>query len=174
MKLEDCFELGYLTRTKGLRGELQAFLDVDHPACYQNLESLLIALDQDLVPFSIEHIAIRENTAILKLEGIDQLDDAARLKSHKLYLPLSSLPDLEPDQFYFHDLINYTLVDSQKGQLGRIGSIYNLPSNDLFSVEHQGKEVLIPIHKDLIQRVDKDQEMVLVTIPDGLLDVYLE
>lgn len=174
MQLDDCFELGYLSRTKGLRGELQAFLDVDDPSYYQDLDSVLISIDHDLVPYAIEHIAVQGNAAVLKLEGIDHIDQASALKSHKLYLPLSSLPKLNPDQFYFHDLVNYKIVDHQMGELGRIVSIYNLPNNDLFSIEYQGREVLIPIHNDLIQKVDKDKELVFVKMPDGLLDIYLE
>ena len=174
MQLEDCFELGYLTKTKGLRGELQAFLDVDNPAYYRNIDSVLISLDQDLVPFEIEQITIQGNHAMLKLEGIDDIDQASKLKSHKLYLPLTSLPQLKPGQFYFHDLIDYRVVDQELGELGKIGSIYNLPNNDLFSVDHQGKEVLIPIHKDLVLRVDNQEQVVHVRIPEGLLQIYLE
>ena len=174
MQLEDCFELGYLTKTKGLRGELQAFLDVDDPSYYHDIDSVLISLDHDLVPFEIEQITIQENNAVLKLEGVDQIDQASQLKGHKLYLPLSSLPQLKPGQFYFHDLINYQIVDQVLGELGNIGSIYNLPNNDLFSVEHKGKEILIPIHEDLIHRVDNDNQVVYVRIPDGLLQIYLE
>ena len=174
MQLDDCFELGYLTRTKGLRGELQAFLDVDDPSYYQNLDSILISIDHELVPFAVEHITIQGAIGVLKLEGIDHIDQASELKSHKLHLPLTSLPQLKPHQFYFHDLVNYTIVDQKIGELGTISRIYNLPNNDLFAIEYQGKEVLIPIHNDLIQRVDKDKETVTVSIPDGLLDIYLE
>ena len=174
MQFDDCFELGYFTRTKGLRGELQAFLDVDDPSYYQRLDSVLISIDHDLVPFAIERITVQGAIAVLKLEGIDHIDQASELKSHKLHLPLTSLPQLKPDQFYFHDLINYKIVDRKMGELGIVGSIYNLPNNDLFAVEYQGREVLIPIHNDLIHKVDKDKKIILVDMPDGLLDIYLE
>src|SRR5690606_38713584 len=96
------------------------------------------------------------------------------LKNKRLYLPLHQLPKLGEAQFYFHDIIGYSIKDAIQGGLGEIITIYNLPHQDLIAMNYQEKEVLIPITDDIVKSVDHGQKEVTVLLPEGLPQIYLE
>lgn len=176
MRVRDCYQLGYVIKTHGLHGEVSILLDVDFPDTYENLESVFVALagSETLVPFFVEHIAIRQNKALVKFEEVDTIEQAEELLKAQLYLPLASLPPLEDDQYYYHEIIGFTVTDKQHGTLGTVQDVYESTGQDMIVMQYQEKEVLIPINDDIVQRVDKAQQLVHVTLPEGLLGVYLE
>ena len=113
MRQTDCFELGYVIKPHGIHGDVNIFFDVDHPEAYTKLESVFIDIDENLVPFFIEAIPIRGNKARVHFSNISSLDEARRIQSCKLYLPLDELPELEKDQFYYHEVIGYDVEDQK-------------------------------------------------------------
>ncbi|MGB3852775.1 MAG: ribosome maturation factor RimM [Tunicatimonas sp.] len=175
MRLQDCYQLGYVIKTHGLHGELSVLLDVDFPDAYENLESVFVALagSEALVPFFVEHIAVRQNKALLKLEEVDTIEQAEELLKAQLYLPLNSLPPLEGNQYYYHEIIGFTVTDQEKGELGTVQDVYESTGQDMIVMQYQAKEVFIPINDDIVPRVDKEKRVVHVALPEGLLDVYL-
>ena len=175
MRVADCYQLGYVIKTHGLHGELSILLDVDFPDAYENLESVFVASagSETLVPFFVEHLAVRQNKALIKFEEVDTIEQAEGLLKAQLYLPLASLPALEGDQYYYHEIIGFTVTDEQQGALGTVQDVYESTGQDMIVMQYQEKEVLIPINDDIVQRVDKAQSLVHVTLPEGLLDVYL-
>lgn len=175
MRVDDCYQLGYVSKTHGLHGELGIVLDVDFPETYDDLESVFVAASgsETLIPFFVEHIAIRQNKALIKFEDIDTIEQAETLLKASLYLPLESLPPLADDQFYYHDIIGFTVEDEAQGTLGIVQDVYESTGQDMIVMLYQDKEVLVPINDDIVPRVDKVQSIVHVSLPEGLLDVYL-
>jgi len=97
------------------------------------------------------------------------------LKSKGLFLPLKLLPQLDDNQFYYHQVINYEVKDEKNGKIGIIKDVNSSSKQDLLIVENtDAKEILIPVIDDIIIMVDHDAEVISVDLPDGLLDVYLE
>lgn len=174
MDFDSCYELGYISKPHGLNGDVSIIIDADIPENYKKLESVFIEIDKQLVPFFIKKIKLSGNKAILSLEESTHIDFAKKLKGAKLFLPLEFLPELEDDQFYFHELIGYSVEDSQLGAIGIITTIYDAGPQDLLAVDHKGKEVLIPINDETLIEVDKTNSIIQVSIPDGLLDIYLD
>ena len=173
MNIDNCFQLGYITKTHGVQGEVTFVLDVDNPEEFDQLESVFIEINGKLVPFFITHFQLQREKAIVKLEDVNSFDSADKLVGHALYLPLTELPHLEEDQFYYHDIIGYQVVDVAKGPLGTIATIYELPHQDLIAMMYQNKEVLIPITDDIVTKVDHKKKELEVDLPDGLLEIYL-
>lgn len=173
MKQEDCYLLGNVIKAHGLNGEIQVFLDVDFPDSYQDLESVFILMDNRLVPFFIETIQINDKKALVKLEGVESREASEQLANKPIYLPLSFLPNLPDDQYYYHEIIGYDFIDGEK-QLGKIENVITLSAQVLLTVMVDSTEVLIPLQEGIIKKVDKTQQQIFGTLPDGLLDVYLE
>jgi 16S rRNA processing protein RimM len=173
MNVESCFQLGYIIKPHGLKGALSLYLDTDHPEDYEKLESVFVDIKQELVPFFFKNIQVKGNWAIVQFENIDNFQDADRLRGLFLYLPLDMLSPLEEGQFYYHDVINFMVVDASGRKIGKIINILGVNGNDLFAVDHQGKEVLIPVQDDFITKVDHQEGEIYMRLPDGLLDVYL-
>lgn len=174
MRKEDCFYLGKVVSKHSFRGEVLAKLDTDEPEAYENMESVLLSLGENLVPFFIERSLLQKSTLLrLKLEDVNSESDAERLIGSELYLPLQMLPQLSGNKFYFHEVIGFTLMDEVHGDIGTIASINDTTSQALFEVEKDGVELLVPISDEIIKEVKREQRQILVRTPDGLVDLYL-
>lgn len=175
MNKEQCFQIGRIAKVHGLRGEVNVVLDVDYPEDYEGLEHLFIEQKGRLVPFFLEHFVIQPGgKALAKFEELDSIEQVEILVGSEAYLPLSELPELEEGQYYYHDLIGFEVIDETLGLIGPIQIVYDLETQDLLGVTHQGKEVLIPIQDGIITKVDKAAKKVFCQLPEGLLDIYLE
>ncbi len=173
MQLSECFELGYITKTHGLKGGLVIVLDVDDPEEYEELDSFFVQVSGRLVPYFMESYNQQGNRAIVKLEDVDSIDAAKALIGSKLFLPLDNLPTLEKDQFYYHQVMGYQVIDHIKGSLGTVDAIYDMPGHDLLAMRYLGKEILIPITDDTVKSADHEHRQLHVVLPDGLLEVFL-
>lgn len=175
MNKDSCFQLGYISKVHGLHGELVAVLDVDYPEDYEHIDHVFVAQGSRLVPYFLEHFVLQPNhRALTKFEGFETVDEAADLVGSVLYLPIKDLPELKEDQYYFHELIGFSVYDEMHGELGEVKHIYDLQTQELIGLEYKGKEVLIPIQDGIILKVDKAEKKVFCQLPEGLLEIYLE
>lgn len=174
MKQSDCYEIGYITKTHGLKGEVTLELDVDEPESYAELESAFVEVKKMLVPFIIERINIQQKRAIIKFEGVNTLEEATKLVHTKVMLSLENLPATEDGKFYLHDIVGYTVEDEILGKLGIITQLYEGAHQDILGMEYQGKEVLIPVVDVIVLSADSTTQTVQTRLPDGLVDLYLE
>ncbi|MEM6830746.1 MAG: hypothetical protein AAF551_09530 [Bacteroidota bacterium] len=94
MKEDDCYQLGEVIKTHGLKGEVSIRLDADYPEEYKELESVFLKQEGKLVPFFIDTFHIQASNALVKFEDIDSIDQARELVKCSLFLPLSYLPEL--------------------------------------------------------------------------------
>jgi 16S rRNA processing protein RimM len=173
MRKDECYELGFFSKPHGLQGELALILDVDYPEQYKNLKTILVEKKGSLVPYFVDRISILPDRALVKLEEVKTDAEAMALKGAKVFLPLSDLPALGHGQFYYHELIGYTVRDVASGWEGTVQSIIEMPHQELIQALDKGKEVLIPYTKDIVQDPDRESKIILVHLPEGLLDVYL-
>ncbi|GAB3330855.1 ribosome maturation factor RimM [Larkinella ripae] len=173
MTKDDCFQLGKITKTHGVRGEMVFFLDVDMPELYSEMDSVLIEIKGDLVPHFIESISVNRNRGIVALEGVETIEEAQKLVNCDLFLPLDNLEELKEGQFYFHEIVGFRVHDEKLGELGTVRTVYNVPPQDLIAMDYQGKEILIPVNDELTPKADKAQQILHVRLPDGLVDIYL-
>ena len=175
MNKESCFQLGYISKVHGLHGEFVAVLDVDFPEDYEGLEHVFVEQKSRLVPFFLEHFVVQGKGRVLaKFEDFNSIDEVSPLIGSELYLPLENLPELADDQYYYHELVGFEVHDEQRGLLGEIQMFYDLETQDLIGLIHQGKEILIPIQDGIILKVDKVEKKVFCRLPEGLIDIYLE
>ena len=173
MQLDQYFELGYIVKSHGTRGEVQVFFDVDDPGEYLEMESVLVSLGSELVPFFVEYIKTSGKSIVMKFDGVNSIEEASELKSGKLYLPLDLLPKLDEGQFYYHDIISYQVVDNNEGPLGVVKEVVIKGNQDLLIMLYKDVEILIPIVDDVVLKADHDSQTLSVNLPDGLLDIYL-
>lgn len=176
MTKDDCYQIGHITKTHGVSGELVLFLDVDQPDEYADLETVLLEVKGELIPYFIESIAIvKGSRAIVAFEDIDTIEQAERLINCGAYLPLDELePITDETRFYFHEIVGYQIVDANEGELGIVRGVYAMNAQDLIAMDYLGKEVLIPINSDIVRTIDRANQKLNVALPDGLLAIYME
>ncbi len=176
MEKEACYYLGRITRTNGNKGGLSIFLDVDNPQEYSELDAVFVEVKKQLIPYFIEDMSIHnsKNTAIVYFEDISDIEQATKLTKCDLYLPLTSLPILEGNKFYFHEVIDFLLIDESFGEIGKIKQVLDYPNQALFQIFYKEKEVLVPVNDLFIKNVNREKREILVNLPEGLLQVYIE
>lgn len=175
MEKEQCFTLGSVSKVQGIKGKLIFRLEVDFPEDYKNLESVYIEKNRKLIPFFIDEIEILpKGFARVKLEDIDSDDMARTLVKGQIFLPSDQLPELDSDQFYFHEIADFMVVDESLGEIGKVIEHIDIPVNPQLLVDHKGKEVLIPISDHFYRGIDKDKSEIYVDLPPGLIEVNLD
>lgn len=172
MNINECYNLGKVTKPWGVKGQLVLFLDVDSPEDYLDLDSAFVDVKGQLVPHFFHIDSLNGNKAVATFEDLTP-EQANALVGHDLYLPLSLLPKLTGNQFYFHEVVGFRVVDSVHGDIGTIAQVIDYPAQPLFQVMKNGTEVLIPVIDQVIDRVDRELKTIFITAPNGLIELYL-
>lgn len=173
MQKEDCYYLGKITKKHGFKGNLILHLETDEPELYQNMESVFIETNGMLVPFFFETIGPHsKNKLLVKFEDLTP-EEAEKLVNRSVWLPLDTLPELEDDAFYYHEIIGYKVIDSRKGEIGLIKNVNDSGMQALFEIDFDGKQILIPVVDEWILEVNKDEKFIRIETPEGLIELYL-
>jgi 16S rRNA processing protein RimM len=181
MGKDEFFELGTIIRPHGVKGQVVVEFDTDQPAAYKKLKAVYLQRKSvvEVKPVGVEKVQITGSEggtrALFTLTGVATMEAAEELRGVTLVLPLRELPPMTgKNQFYYHEIVGFTVIDAVAGELGPAITVYELPQQDVLAVEHRGFEVLIPVNDAMIQAVDRTARTLHVTLPDGLLDIYTE
>lgn len=174
MRKEDCFYLGKIAKKFSYKGEVLIYLDTDEPGLYEDMESVFVEFNNHLVPFFIESSQLHKGDFLrVRFEDIDNEDEADKIMGCAIYLPLSALPKLEGNKFYFHEVIGFDAEDQRLGVIGTIVSINDTTAQPLFEIKKGDIEILIPMIDDFIVKIDRENKKVVLNTPEGLVDLYL-
>ena len=174
MRKEDCFYLGRISRKHSFKGEVVISLDTDEPELYQNMESVFVALGNALIPFFIEQsLQQKGNKLRVKFEDINTQLEAEDILNTSVYLPLKFLPKLTGNKFYYHEIIDFKIVDVNYGAFGIIESINDTSAQVLLEIKNGDIEILFPLIDAFIKKVDRVNKEFIVEAPDGLIEMYL-
>lgn len=174
MRKEDCFYLGKVVSKYSFKGEVLIKLDTDEPDIYEKMESVLVSLGNNLIPFFIDRCRLHKSNLLrIDFEEVKDEPTADKMIGAELYLPLTMLPPLTGNKFYYHEVIGFTIMDEVHGDIGVVESINDNASQDLFEVKKGDKELFIPINDDIITKVDRENKTIHVKTPEGLVNLYL-
>ena len=170
------FQLGFIVRTHGVKGDMIAALDTDSPSRYKKLKVVYLEVEGVLKEYSVTKISVREKerSATLHLMGIEDMTTAENYLRYRLFLPLSDLPKLRGKRFYFHEVGGFEVVDKNLGVLGPITTVYDRAEQPVVEFDYQGRKVLFPVHDSIILKIDREARQFHVNLPEGLVDVYME
>ncbi len=169
---DNYFYLGKITKLHSFEGKLVLYLDTDEPGKYADLSSVFVLEKGGLVPYFFEEFNLNGNKAIVKFADIDK-EKAAKMVNLELYLPLEMLPPLTGNRFYYFEIKGFEVVDDQYGKVGFVNDVLEYPNQAVIQVFQDKKEVLIPISDDIIKELDRKNRRLYVSLPEGLLSVYL-
>ena len=174
MNKDDFYYLGKVLKTHGNKGQVMVHLDVDDPDIYQKLESVYLDLHGERIPFFIASLELKHNRkAVVKFQDFDNLEDAESLQGLEMYLPITELPALKGNRFYYHEIVGFNVFDEVHGNIGVIDDILELPHQSLFQIRFGEKEILIPVVDEIIQKVDRRKKLLMIAAPPGLIEIYL-
>ncbi|HPF11572.1 MAG TPA: ribosome maturation factor RimM [Flavobacteriaceae bacterium] len=174
MQKKDCFFVGKIVKKFSFKGAVLVKLDTDDPEQFTEMESVFLEQHQNLVPFFIEECALHKSDLLrIKFEEVNSDKEADLLIGCELFLPLDLLPKLEGNQFYYHEVVGFQVEDIHYGSVGTLKAVNDASAQPLFIIEHQGKEVLIPINDDFLLKVDRKTKTIVLDTPEGLIELYL-
>ena len=174
MRKKDCFYLGKIAKKFSFKGEVLIYLDTDEPEMYTELESVFVDINGHLVPFFIDDSSIHRSKFLrTKLEDVSSEAEADELVGHDVYLPLTMLPKLEGNKFYYHEVVNFDAIDINHGNFGTILRIVDNGVQALFEVQKGEAIILVPMIDEFILEVNREEKFVKFNTPAGLIDLYL-
>ena len=174
MRKEDCFYLGKIAKKFSFKGEVLIYLDTDEPELYENMESVFVEFNNNLVPFFIENSNLHKNDFLrVRFEDVNNEEEADKILGLPVYLPLKMLPKLTGDKFYFHEVIGFKVEDKRLGIVGEIQSINDSSAQPLFEVLNGDVEILIPMIDHFLVKIDRENKKVMMDLTEGLIEMYL-
>lgn len=174
MQKKDCFFVGKIVKKYSFKGELLVKLDTDDPEQFLEMESVFVEQHKNLIPFFIEKCSLHKSSLLrVKFEEVTNEADADALLGTELYLPLSFLPKLSGNKFYYHEIIGFKVIDVNFGDLGVVAGVNDSTPQHLFEIAYKDKEILIPINDEIIKKVDRTKKSLQLEAPEGLIDLYL-
>jgi 16S rRNA processing protein RimM len=171
MEIVDCFKIGYVQKTHGLKGEVTLVLEADAPDDFATASSVFLEVKGRLIPYFIESISVAGDKAIVRFEDVATSEEANKLKGCSLFLPKSARPKSKRGEFYNDEIIGFVVNDAVAGKLGQVIRVENEEVNPLLIVQHGEKEIAIPINAPFITSVNKSVKKIEVELPEGLLNL---
>ena len=172
--MPEYFKIGKLVAVHGLKGEILLKHELGKKTSLKGLQAVFIEEKKDsFIPWFIESTKIKsEEELYMKLEGVDTREAAAKLAQKQVWLTETDFKKYTAKTAPA-SLLGYLIIQN-KEPLGKILELIEQPHQLLCRLEIEGKEVLIPLHEDTLQKVDHRKREVIVELPEGLLDIYLQ
>lgn len=164
-------QVGAVTSTHGLAGEVKVFPTTDDPKRFKKLKQVLLDTGKDMLPLEVEHVKFFKNMVILKFKGYDRIEDIMGFKGKNLYVTRENAVRLKKDEYFIADLIGMKVYTEDEAYLGELTEVITTGANDVYTVHMEnGKDVLIPAIGQCILNVDVEHETMQVHLLEGLLE----
>ena len=147
--MEDLLKVGVITTTHGVRGEVKVFPTTDDAERFLNIEYVLLDTGKELRRLNIQNVKFFKNLAILKFEGVDNINDIEMYKGRDLWIPREEAQELGEDEYYVADLIGMDVLLENGEKFGVLRDVMETGANDVYIVDRvDGEEVLLPAIHD--------------------------
>lgn len=168
--MEEYLQVGVITNTHGIRGEVKVFPTTDDPARFKKLKQVFLDTGKEYLEMEIEQVKFLKQLVILKFKGYDTINDIEKYKQKRLLVDREHAVKLKKDEYFIADLLGLSVYTESGGHLGTLKDVLQTGANDVYVVEMEdNKEVLIPAIRKCILSVDLDKRRMQVHLLEGLL-----
>lgn len=169
--MEDLLRVGVIANTHGIHGEVKVFPTTDDMNRFKKLKEVLLDTGKELKPLKITGVKFFKNMAILKFDGIDNINDIEKYKGKDLLITREQAVPLKKDEFFICDLIGCQVVTEDGREVGELTEVLQTAANDVFVVQGiEKKEILIPYIDDCVKNVSIEEKKVTVVLLPGMVD----
>ncbi|MEH2943047.1 ribosome maturation factor RimM [Lachnospiraceae bacterium KK002] len=176
--MEDLFQVGVITTTHGIRGEVKVFPTTDDAARFKKLKKVLLDTGREKLELEIVQVKFFKNLVILKFKDIDNINDVEKYKGKSLFVTRDQAVKCEKDEYFIADLLGVRVLTEEGQALGQIADVLQTGANDVYVIQAdetsssagRKKELLIPAIKECILDVDMEQRTMRIHLLPGLLE----
>lgn len=169
--MDDLLQVGVITQTHGIRGEVKVFPTTDDVNRFKKLKETVLDTGKEKITLEIEGVKFFKQFVILKFKGFDNINDIEKYKGKSLYVTRQNAVKLRKNEYFIADLIDIAVYNEDDTLLGTLTDVLETGANDVYQVETpDGKEILIPAIKECILSVDIEGRKMVVHLLDGLVD----
>lgn len=166
----DYLKVGQIINTHGVRGEIKVFPLTDDIKRFGKLKVIYMKQADDYREYKLEGIKYFKNLVIVKLEGINSMNEAVKLVDSYLYVNRENAVKLSKDTYFVADLIGIDVYNMDDESLGTIINVFSTGSNDVYEIKKDdGKTFLIPAIKDVVKEIDIEKRSMRIELLEGLL-----
>ena len=170
--MEDLLQVGIITSTRGVRGEVKVYPTTDDPRRFRRLKEVVLDTGREKINLEIEGVKFFKQFVILKFKGLDNINDIEKYRQKSLYVTRKNAVRLQRDEYFIADLIGLKVQDEDGTELGTVKDVIETGANDVYEVEMaDGRSLLLPAIKQCILNVDVENGMMQVHVLEGLLDL---
>lgn len=161
--------IGRVIRAHGLRGEVSVVVLTDFPERFETTEWVYLGNEFEAAPYRLKSFRWHKQNVLLTLEGVTNRTQAELLKGQLVQVPLEEAVTLPDGSYYLYQLIGLKVEDTSGKFLGTIKEVLETGANDVYVVEHEGQELLLPAIPDVVKSVDIATGIMIVHLLDGLI-----
>lgn len=168
--MEEYLEIGQIVNTNGLKGNLKVKPLTDDITRFEDLKNVYIQKNNKLTEFKIQDVKYSKNMVLLKLDGIDNIEEAEKYKNSYLKINRKDAVELEEDSYFIVDIIGCEVYTDSQELLGKVIDVFSTGSNDVYTVKGmKNNEILIPAIEDVIKNVDIKNKKIIIHLMEGLI-----
>lgn len=169
--MEEILQVGIITSTHGVRGEVKVFPTTDDVKRFKKLKNVILDTGREKLELEIEGVKFFKQFAILKFKGIDSINDVEKYRQKSLYVTRDNAVRLSRDEYFIADLIDLRVFDENDEEIGVMTDVMQTGANDVYVIRmNDGRELLLPAIKECVLKVDIDAGFIRIHIMEGLLD----
>ncbi|MCI8357000.1 MAG: 16S rRNA processing protein RimM [Lachnospiraceae bacterium] len=163
-------QVGVITQTHGIHGEVKVFPTTDDVNRFKKLKEVILETEKERLTMEIEGVKFFKQFVILKFKNFDSINDMEKYKRAKLLVPREKAVKLKKDEYFIADLIGMRVITEDGTLFGTLKNVLETGANDVYVVETaEEKEVLLPAIKECVLKIDMEESVITVHIMDGLL-----
>lgn len=167
--MEDLLQVGVITGTHGLKGEVKVFPTTDDKTRFMDLDDVILLSGKEEIPLKVEYCKFFKQFVFVKFEGLNDINQVEQYKRCPIMVTRENAVPLEEDEYYIADLIGMTIVDDRGITIGTLENVIETGANDVYEVLlPDGGRILLPAIKDCILDVDVEERIILIHLMKGL------
>lgn len=166
--MEDVFQVGVISSTHGIAGEVKVFPTTDDMNRFKKLKEVILDTGKETQLLHIQQVRFFKNMVIVKFKEFQSINDVERLRGKSLYVTRENAVKLQKDEYFIADMIGIQVVSDEGEDLGILQDVMQTGANDVYVVEKDGEELLIPAIKDCILSVNVEEGKMEVHLLPGL------
>lgn len=168
--MEQYLQVGVITATHGIKGEVKVFPTTDDPQRFKKLQKVLLDTGKEHLELEITQVKFFKQFVILKFKGYDTPEDIEKYRKKSLLVHRNDALELRENEYFIADLIGLKVETDDDEKLGELTDVIQTGANDVYVVKMpDDKEVLIPAIKQCIRSVDIEKREMKVHLLEGLL-----